>query len=768
VARQVQITVDLDANGVQRRVRIVEREIERLNRANGQVQQTIAGIASAATGLDFLGNIYTSLAVAAGGFAKEAVQASLDGAAANRILSSSATSAGVAYTQASEGAKKFGQQLAVSNIEAQKTYSSLLTLTKNSGQSADIDRISERFADAAAAKGLKGDDISTLVSQLISGQDEALNRLGIKDPSGLYKEYAASVGRTVDSLSELERTRIRVTAVEQLGIDNAGAYLDRLQSVDGQVATISATFENLTQSIGDTITGSLEFREFLGTLNEGLKAISTSADDVRANLAKGLTPKQVAEQSKSGFLSGSADFINAAATQLFAESGAAKLLGFTDAEIDAATDPAAVHARRVADATRQIEDQQRKDSVQAAKAAAKEIQNAKDAAVAADLKLQGEYHKVEVKRAEEQGRRLADVYKRSADLIGNGASRLLTDNPFVKVFADAIKAAEQMREQYGVLGDDIVRKLDAIQQKATGQAILSARFDSSLNALGLRQQARSFERGFGGVSGADERSSSVGIARLGAAVEAAKLLREADRLEQQLQGRASGANPNKEALDTLDAIRFSALTTQSYVSDGARKAIQTALDQQIIAATENIDPSTVGNDPALRAAVSDRADALRRQAGGQQDAVQKAIEEARAGEQIVSDIRERIAKIESLRAGSGDLRTSADFAQGLADRSLLEEVNRLTENDRGEFRLAARDAALRQAERESRKEADAAAALEEERAFRKEIQATVQAGVDELNKGMKVILEFNTTTGTFEMRRAAGPATPGPVTDATK
>lgn len=756
--KQVQITIDMDEHGVQRKVRIIEREVDRLSRGNRNLAGSLNGLVGGIPILGSLANGYTAAAVAAGVFAKEAVQASLAGIASNRNLESSATSAGVAYAKASQGARQLGQQLAVSNIEAQKTYASLVTLTKNAGLTGQIDSIATEFADVAAAKGLQGGDIAVLVSQLISGQDEALNRLGIKDPSGLYKEYAASVGRVVASLTEEEKTTIRVSAIRKLAAENAGAAADRLNEVDGQVATLSATLENLTQATGDTITGSLEFRDFLKTLNDGLKAISTSADEVRAKLAQGLTPRQIAEQSKSGILSGIADFTTAGATQLFAFSGAAELLGFTPEEIAAATDPAVVHARRVEEATRQIEAQQRREKAQAEKASAIAIQNEKDRAAVAGRKRQEEAHKKELDAAEEQGKRLADIYKRSSDLIGGSASRLLTDNPFVQVFADAIKAGERMREQFGDLGEDVVRRLSDIEQRASSLAQLSLRFDSQLNALGLRQQARSFERGFGGLSGADERGLSVGSARLGAAVEAAALLREADRLEDRLRGGAGTEDASRDALSTLDTIRFTALQTP-VTSDGMRKALQAAIDEQILAATSNLDPNAIGNDPALRGAFSERADALRRQAAGQQDRVQAAIRDAAAGAQILTDARERIAKINELRSGARGV--DADFALGLADKALLEEVSRLPEGDRGEFRIAARDAALRQAEREARKEQDAQRVVQEEREWRDDLRNLARGQLNALERKNQITVNINERTGALDVRKFAGPANGG-------
>ena len=86
-------------------------------------------------------------------------------------------------------------------------------LATNSGRTNDIEKLQKGFLDLSSARGIGVADLDNLIGTILSGQDEGLNRLGLSDPSKLQATYAASIGKTADQLSQMEKTQAAVNAV---------------------------------------------------------------------------------------------------------------------------------------------------------------------------------------------------------------------------------------------------------------------------------------------------------------------------------------------------------------------------------------------------------------------------------------------------------------------------------------------------------------------------------------------------------------------------
>lgn len=150
-------------------------------------------------------------------FGAASIRATAAAADSNRQLEFSATQAGLSYTRAAAAAEDFGKRVGASNTGAAQTFSDLVRLADRAGRTQDIELIGRRFADLAAARGLKGEELSNLIGTILSGQDEGLNRLGLPDPSKLYAQYAAQIGKTADSLTEMEKAQAALNGVMQKG-----------------------------------------------------------------------------------------------------------------------------------------------------------------------------------------------------------------------------------------------------------------------------------------------------------------------------------------------------------------------------------------------------------------------------------------------------------------------------------------------------------------------------------------------------------------------
>ena len=236
---------------------------------------------------------------------KQAIDISIQSQKANRLLAASATEAGLAYGDLAEKNKKFAELNALSTTQAASTTARIAQLARATGRPQDIDKLSTAFSDLGAARGISPADLETLIGTILSGQDEGLNRLGIADPSKLYKAYADQLGKTADQLSQFEKAQAAANAVVEKSSIFKGAAQARLASLEGQTESINAKWENLTTTFSNSFTQSYELHSFLDNTSRFVKNLTGDVDELQRKLAKGIKPtdKEISEAARPNFLS---------------------------------------------------------------------------------------------------------------------------------------------------------------------------------------------------------------------------------------------------------------------------------------------------------------------------------------------------------------------------------------------------------------------------------------------------------------------------------
>lgn len=242
----------------------------------------------------------TAVAAAGIGFAvkgfSDAAEAAFDSERAYRKLSSAATEAGLSVSVLSDKNRDFAKSAGLSETAAANVQAKIAQLATFSGQPQNIDKLNQSFLDLSAAKGINSKDIDVLIGTILSGQDEGLNRLGISDPGQLQKVYAKELGKSTEALTQQEKVQAAVNAVMDKAAIFTGANADKMQSLSGQAEAASAKLDNLYTNFGKGLTGSLEFRNALTLANDLLNAMTTNIDDVQSKLAKGISPKRLAQE----------------------------------------------------------------------------------------------------------------------------------------------------------------------------------------------------------------------------------------------------------------------------------------------------------------------------------------------------------------------------------------------------------------------------------------------------------------------------------------
>lgn len=682
----------------------------------------------------FTGNLLSDFfqrgVAAAVQFGAAAVQAAAAASDSNRQLEFSATQAGLSYTRAAAAAEDFGKRVGASNSEAARTFSDLVRLADRAGRPQDIELIGRRFADLAAARGLKGAELSNLIGTILSGQDEGLNRLGLPDPSKLYAQYAASIGKTAESLTEMEKAQAALNGVMSKGAEAEGEAEKRLRDTAGQLDTAAASYENLKAQVGDAISTSIEFRDLLDTISEALGGLVTSHAEARRELAKGLkTPEQIAQEEREGFfrsfVSSSKGILTSPAALLAQLSDAGNLaLGnqsldefLTNAQgnYQAVFNPGQRQFdARVAQLTalkEEIEQQeqaaQEKGDVAAAKAAAaaqraalqKQFGDSLEAAtkeenlsarldklkeLKAQLKdLPGVLDASEVeKRSKKIDEAIKETSKqveaavRSArdavrDFLGDTITQADKENPFVSLFVRARNEVEETRSKFLLFGEDFANAMALVKKQSIDAEIGVARLQSSLQALRYEQEARRLELPLVGLSGPEERRLAVVDARIAGIEKDVDLARRQRFLE----------NPYR-TFDRIDAERQNQQTLNQLLAldvSGTGRAGRETQAQAILNLLNQFDPRLVATspDPFFRQL---------RQAGigayqVQRDALRANVEDAlgreRAGNLIQQDARELLAAVSA--SGVRDdakLREFLAVTEALSEKELTPELRR--------------------------------------------------------------------------------------------
>jgi hypothetical protein len=508
---------------------------------------------------------------AATAFAAQAVRAAAEADDANSVLIFSATQAGIAYDTAATQAEAFGKRVGSSNTEAARTYSELIRLAAAAGRSSDVELIGQRFADLAAARGLKGNELSVLAKQIATGtQDEALNKFGLADPSKLYIDFVANLNavpgaakRTVESLNEMEKAQARLNPLVDLGAKAQGESEKRLGRTSGELDTASAAYTNLTTQIGEGITQSVQFKEALVLLSEGLGSLVTSHAKARRELALGLkTPKQLAQETREGTgrqilnaVSGIGAFV---ASPLFTLGDAHDLVSgkinldefYTRSRgtQEAILNPGQPQYEADLESSRQTKRELDEQEVKAQTAARDSAAKAAAAVAASAADAQAKATKKAAQEAE-------SAYKAALGFIDDIAARSSgTDNPFVKLFTEGETAAERMQERFGALGAKVVDEFTAMERKALDVATATQRIEHNLKAVELESQADAILNTYIGITAEMGRQLGIQQKQFDAATNVYKLRREAVAFERGFVPQ-NGAQQRREDRENYERVK---------------------------------------------------------------------------------------------------------------------------------------------------------------------------------------------------------------------
>ncbi len=745
MANKIEILVEVDPTGKgAAKIKVLGNEVDKLGdksrKAGSSGRDALDGFAG---GLGVPTSIAAASATIAGGIllvGQAAIQNSNNLANAQRILKSDAQEVGKEFKTAQAEARKFGEDLALSNAEASVSYARLIRLIKAGGLDKEGEKITKNFENLTAAYGLTATEIETLTQQLLSGQDEALNKLGLADPSQLYIKYAASVGKTVDALSEEEKVRARILAVSDKGARFEGAAEQRLVSQVGLWAQLSKYITDSSAALGDY----LQKSTLIGTIPILLGGNPFTADlryeeylkqkadaEQREARAKALRDSDAYFKRQNNSLGVPEALANpygsfkSRVTLLGAEDAEKEKAGFIsqyealfkDKRLDKVT---AQFAERQFETIRGIFDP----------AKAKEIEQG-------FAKFWDKYAKVAL-GALKTARDAADKnFASLADKYSGG------NNPYVKVLTQADETAKNLQKTFGALGDKTVKELQKVEEAFTRQKILGLQIDSQLKARQLTREANRLASPTG-LSGADERQLDKLNAGISAAQNIPGLLARADAIARGLVRLQDGQYDEKgKRIDPKKPLQYElALDESKTQKDVLRELLglsgggdglvgrrgADAINKALIDAFEALTPDlqariATGKDEisgyGIRDAYRGRAEEFRAQ-------IRDEIEKSKVADKALGFVREDIAAIlEKQRQG---------LSSAEADKRLLNVTGELDPKElTADIRQARIEALRREADRQTKLEEDAVASTNKAR----EATEALTTSIDNLAKDIR-------------------------------
>lgn len=131
-------------------------------------------------------------------------------------------------------------------------------ITKLAAQAGKLDQSEialRSFLELGAARGLDATQTLTAVRQALLGIDEGTDKLFGRNPSSLWKDYAASIGTTAGKLTDAQKQQALLTAAIRDGAKVQGSYAAWLETAAGRTARMAQANEALKVSVGRLFTG---------------------------------------------------------------------------------------------------------------------------------------------------------------------------------------------------------------------------------------------------------------------------------------------------------------------------------------------------------------------------------------------------------------------------------------------------------------------------------------------------------------------------------
>lgn len=226
------------------------------NSAGGSLTGFAGKIPGWAAGLALLKVGYEAVARAIA-FAKDYV---MDSLAAFDAFSASQTKlramsklTGVSMFDMGALVKKARDEFGLSTVASAELTGSVAKFAAQAGAASSAGRLMATALELGAASGLNASQVAEGLTSALAGNDEFLNRLGLANPSQLWKDYAKANGRAVNTLTDTEQKLAVMIAIMDAGNKVAGVYGERMESGAGAQDRLNNKLDDAKVAFGQAI-----------------------------------------------------------------------------------------------------------------------------------------------------------------------------------------------------------------------------------------------------------------------------------------------------------------------------------------------------------------------------------------------------------------------------------------------------------------------------------------------------------------------------------
>jgi hypothetical protein len=203
---------------------------------------------------------------------------------AQRKLAATARLTGQSLSTITDISQTAQSRFAISSSAAADLTQNFVKLAGRAGNVAVTGQLMSAWMDLGAAQGLTLSDVLTGVNSTLMGQDEGLNRIGLQNPSNIWKQWADAAGTTVAKMSEQEKWQAIVNAVVAEGAKVQGEYGRSLESTLGKQQQFNAALESTAAAFGKSIAPAREWAYEVGTAVLSVLRAFMSVDDTLSGL----------------------------------------------------------------------------------------------------------------------------------------------------------------------------------------------------------------------------------------------------------------------------------------------------------------------------------------------------------------------------------------------------------------------------------------------------------------------------------------------------
>lgn len=146
--------------------------------------------------------------------------------------------------------KKARDEFGLSTVASAELTGSVAKFAAQAGAASSAGRLMATALELGAASGMNATQVAEGLTSALAGNDEFLNRLGLANPSQLWKDYAEANGRAVKTLTDTEQKLAVMTAIMDAGNKVAGVYAERMDSGAGAQDRLNKKLDDAKVAFG--------------------------------------------------------------------------------------------------------------------------------------------------------------------------------------------------------------------------------------------------------------------------------------------------------------------------------------------------------------------------------------------------------------------------------------------------------------------------------------------------------------------------------------